>query len=67
MLVRVEIVRHARGGHRIEVAERLVNVDSQQLDRIPLDEPEADRDVSEEIAEYFSTSLPEIEAFVNSK
>ncbi|HJN11008.1 MAG: hypothetical protein QGH33_09800 [Pirellulaceae bacterium] len=51
---------------RIEVAERLVNVDAKQLDRIPLDEPEADRDVSEEIAEYFSTSLPEIEAFVKS-
>ncbi len=51
---------------RIEVAERLVNVDSKRLDRIPLDEPEADRDVSVEIAEYFSTSLPEIEAFVKS-
>lgn len=53
-------------GTRIEVAERLVNVDAKQLDRIPLDEPAADRDVSEEIAEYFKTSLPEIEAFVNS-
>lgn len=53
-------------GTRIEVAERLVNVDSQAIDRIPLDEEEVDRDVSEEIAEYFQTSLPEIEAFVNS-
>jgi hypothetical protein len=51
---------------RIEVAERLMNVDAKQFDRIPLDEPAEDRDVSEEIAEYFSTSLPEIEAFVNS-
>lgn len=51
---------------RIEVAERLVNVDAKQLDRIPLDEPSEDRDVSEEIAEYFKTSLPEIEAFVNA-
>ncbi len=51
---------------RIEVAERLMNVDVKRLDRIPLDEPAVDRDVSEEIAEYFSTSLPEIEAFVKS-
>jgi len=54
-------------GTRIEVAERLVNVDANQVDRIPLNEPDADRDVSEEIAEYFKTSLPEIEAFVNSE
>ena len=51
---------------RIEVAERLVNVDRNQFDRIPLDEPAEDRDVSEEIADYFSTSLPEIEAYVKS-
>jgi hypothetical protein len=52
-------------GTRIQVAERLVNVDAGQLDRIPLDEPAEDRNVSEEIAEYFGT-LPEIEAFVKS-
>lgn len=52
---------------RIEVAERLVNVDSDAATRIPLhDDTETDRDISDEVTEYFSTSLPEIEAYVHS-
>jgi chromosome segregation ATPase len=53
-------------GDRIEVAERLVNADTEYQDRIPLDEPEVDRDITEEIADYFGERRPEIEAFVNS-
>jgi chromosome segregation ATPase len=54
-------------GTRIEVAERLVNVNSDYATRIPLeDDSEAERDITDEVAEYFSTSLPEIEAYVNS-
>jgi hypothetical protein len=49
---------------RIEVAERLVNVDTQYHERIPLDEPEAERDITEEITNYFGERRPEIEAFV---
>jgi chromosome segregation ATPase len=51
---------------RIEVAERLVNADNKYPDRIPLDEPEAERDITEEIADYFGQGRQEIEAFVNS-
>lgn len=40
-------------GDRIEVAERLVNSDVQLSGSIPLDEPEAEQDVTEEITEYF--------------
>jgi hypothetical protein len=54
-------------GDRIEVAERLVHADTQLHGRIPLDEPEADRDIAEEIADYFGDRRPEIEAYVNSQ
>lgn len=53
-------------GDRIEVAERLVNADSRLHDRIPLDEPVAERDIADEVADYFGEQRPEIEAFVNS-
>ncbi|MFV1966916.1 MAG: hypothetical protein ACC628_15935 [Pirellulaceae bacterium] len=53
-------------GDRIEVAERLVNADANYPDRIPLDEPEVDRDITEEIADYFGDRRPEIEDFVKS-
>jgi hypothetical protein len=51
---------------RIEVAERLVNADTRFQDRIPLDGPEVERDITEEVADYFGDRRPEIEAFVKS-
>jgi chromosome segregation ATPase len=51
---------------RIEVAERLVNADVKTQGRIPLDEPEADRDITEEVADYFGEGRPEVENLVNS-
>lgn len=53
-------------GDRIEVAERLVNADTRFHDRIPLDGPAADRDITEEIADYFGEGRAEIEALVHS-
>jgi hypothetical protein len=55
-------------GDRIEVAERLVNADTKLHDRIPLDEEiDEDRDITEEIADYFGDRRLEIEAYVNSQ
>jgi peptidoglycan hydrolase CwlO-like protein len=51
---------------RIEVAERLVNADVNAEGRIPLDEPEAQRDITEEVADYFGEGRPEVENLVNS-
>lgn len=49
-------------GTRIEVAERLVNADFHNLDRIPLDEENvADENISEQISKYFGEDF---EAFV---
>jgi chromosome segregation ATPase len=53
-------------GDRIEVAERLVNADTRLHDRIPLDQPSDDRNISGEVADYFGEGRAEIEAFVNS-
>jgi hypothetical protein len=49
---------------RIDVAEKLVNADTKFHEEIPLDEPEADTDLSKEIADYFGERRPEIENFV---
>ncbi len=46
---------------RIQVEERLVDVDTSFHDGIPLDEPVAE-DVCEEIAEYFGSRAPAVEA-----
>ena len=51
---------------RIEVAEKLVNADLRYFDRIPLDAAEVDRDIAEEVADYFGGRQPEIEAFVKA-
>jgi chromosome segregation ATPase len=51
---------------RIEVAERLVNADSRLHDRIPLDAPAAERNIEEEVANYFDGQRPEIETVANS-
>lgn len=51
---------------RIEVAEKLVNADLQYYERIPLDESELDRDISDEITDYFGPQRAEVESFVNS-
>lgn len=51
---------------RIEVAEKLVNADLEYYDRIPLDEADADRDITEEVTEYFENGSPEIETLVKS-
>ena len=53
-------------GDRIEVAERLVNADTHFHDRIPLEEPSADRDIRKEVANYFGEHREEIEALVQS-
>lgn len=51
---------------RIEVAEKLVNADAEYFDRIPLEETEANRDIGEEITNYFGEHREEIEAYVNA-
>lgn len=53
-------------GDRIEVAERLVNADTNFHDRIPLDDPASDRDINKEVANYFGEHRSEIEALVQS-
>lgn len=53
-------------GDRIEVAERLVNADTNFHDQIPLDEPSANRDITKEVANYFGERREEIEALVQS-
>lgn len=50
---------------RIEVSEKLVNADIEYYDRIPLDEADIDRDITEEITDYFGEGRPEVEALVN--
>ena len=51
---------------RIEVAEKLVNADLEYYDRIPLDDPGIDRDITEEVTDYFGKGRPEIETLVES-
>jgi hypothetical protein len=51
---------------RIEVAERLVNADTNFHDRIPLEEPDADRDIRKEVANYFGERRGEVESLVQS-
>lgn len=52
---------------RMEVVERLVNADTSFHDRIPLDEVSpTDRDISQEITNYFGERRAEIEAFVTN-
>jgi len=51
---------------RIEVAEKLVNADVEYYDRIPLDGSEVDRDIAEEITDYFGPGRPEVESLVES-
>ena len=51
---------------RIEVAEKLVNDDIEYYDRIPLDEADVDRDITEEITDYFGEQRPEVESLVDS-
>jgi phage shock protein A len=50
---------------RIEVAERLVNVDSEFHDEIPLD-PEVEEDILKQVADYLGTQ-PEVEAIAEVK
>ena len=52
---------------RIQVAERLVNADTRFQDRIPVNEAAAQRDISQEITDYFGDRRAEIEAFVQSE
>lgn len=52
---------------RIQVAERLVNADTHYRDRIPLDQPGAQRNITEEIANYFGERRDEIEALVQAE
>ena len=51
---------------RIEVAEKLVNADINYYDRIPLDEADVDREITDEITDYFGEQRPEVEALVDS-
>jgi hypothetical protein len=53
-------------GTRIEVAEKLVNADRVYLVRIPLDEPAEDREITEEIADYFGEGRDAVEAYIGS-
>lgn len=53
-------------GDRIEVAERLVNADTNFHDQIPLDEPSTDRNITAEVSNYFGERRDEIEALVQS-
>jgi predicted nucleic acid-binding Zn-ribbon protein len=59
-----ELVEQVRT--RIEVAEKLVNADLEYYDRIPLDDSDIDRDITEEVADYFGEGRLEIESLVNS-
>ncbi len=54
-----ELITHIET--RIQVEERLVDVDTSFHDGIPLDEPVAE-DVCEEIADYFGSRAPAVEA-----
>ena len=54
-------------GDRIEVAERLVNADTRYHDRIPLDQPGENRNITEEVANYFGERRAEIEALVQGE
>lgn len=54
-------------GDRIEVAERMLNVNTRFQDRIPVEETGVDRDITEEIADYFGDRRHEIEAFVKAQ
>ncbi len=60
-----ELVEQVRT--RIEVAEKLVNADMEYFDRIPLDDPMADRDITDELTDYFGEGLSEIESLVLSR
>jgi len=51
---------------RLEVAERLVNSDTNFHDRIPLEDPAADRDIRKEVANHFGEHRDEIEGLVQS-
>lgn len=51
---------------RIEVSEKLVNADINYYERIPLDEKDVDRDITEEITDYFGEHRPEVESLVES-
>lgn len=54
-------------GDRIEVAERLLNVDTRFQDRIPVEQSDVERDITEEIADYFGERRGEIETYVRSQ
>ena len=56
-----ELIRDIRT--RIEVGEKLINAEQRFQDRIPLDGPVVDEDVTEEITKYFSEDEPEQTAF----
>jgi chromosome segregation ATPase len=51
---------------RIEIAEKLVNADIEYYDRIPLQEADVDRDITDEITDYFGEHRPEVESLVDS-
>ena len=51
---------------RIEVSEKLVNADVEYYDRIPLGQADVDRDITEEITDYFGEHRPEVESLVDS-
>jgi chromosome segregation ATPase len=53
-------------GTRIDVAEKLVKADGLHFDRIILDEPEVDADISDEITKYFGEDRIAIESYVNN-
>jgi chromosome segregation ATPase len=59
-----ELVEQVRT--RIEVAEKLVNADLEYYDRIPLDESGIDRNIADEVTDYFGKGRPEIESLVES-
>ncbi len=50
---------------RIDVAEKLVDVDQKFHDQIPLDEPEVDENISDRISQYFGES-PQAETLVEA-
>jgi len=51
---------------RVEVSEKLVNAEVDYFDRIPLNEQDVDRDISNEITDYFGDHRPEVESLVES-
>ncbi len=53
-------------GTRVEVAEKLVNSEVHYFDRIQLDEPEANVDITDEIAKYFGEDRVMIESYANN-